>query len=279
MSPTPVAWPVVPGPCYRTLAKPPSRTLARRGLVPPRRHPRRRPRPCPPPPRRRPQRLRPPRRASCEPGRRSRARGQSPRRSARRVQRGAASEPSPGGALLSTYGEARNARAAEAPRSSRPRAPLPTCRDPRPCSSPSSSPRLWEAEVDLARRRVGPARGDDLSASVEVDPLRPVDVRVAEETAFPAAERVIRDGNRDRDIDADHPNLDLVLELPGGAAVAREDRDAVAVLILVHELDRLVVGPGSDDREHRSEDLVLVRIHLGRDLVQQGHAEEEAVAV
>ena len=36
---------------------------------------------------------------------------------------------------------------------------------------------LREAEVDLRGRRVGPARGDDLAARVEVDPLGPVDVR------------------------------------------------------------------------------------------------------
>ena len=50
-----------------------------------------------------------------------------------------------------------------------------------PIARASASARLREAEVDLARGRVGPARGDDLAARVEVDPLWPVDVRVAEE--------------------------------------------------------------------------------------------------
>ena len=48
--------------------------------------------------------------------------------------------------------------------------------------------RLREAEVDLRGGRVGPARGDDLRAGVEVDPLRPVDVAVAEE-ATPSSRR------------------------------------------------------------------------------------------
>ena len=48
--------------------------------------------------------------------------------------------------------------------------------------------RLREAEVDLRRGRVGPARRDDLAARVEVDPLGPVDVPVAEERRLPAAE-------------------------------------------------------------------------------------------
>ena len=44
-----------------------------------------------------------------------------------------------------------------------------------------SAPRLREPEVDLARRRIGPARRHDLAARVEVDRLRPVGVRVAEQ--------------------------------------------------------------------------------------------------
>ena len=45
-------------------------------------------------------------------------------------------------------------------------------------------PRLREAEVDLGRGRVGPARGDDFAARVEVDPLGPVDVRSPKSDAF-----------------------------------------------------------------------------------------------
>src|SRR5687768_7688213 len=66
------------------------------------------------------------------------------------------------------------------------------------------STRLREAQVDLRRRRVGPARRDDLAARIERDPLRPVDVRVAEERRLPPAERVVRDGHRDRNVDPDH---------------------------------------------------------------------------
>src|SRR4051794_12212197 len=58
--------------------------------------------------------------------------------------------------------------------------------------SPSSSARLREAQVDLRGRRIRPARRDDLAARVEVDPPRPVDVRVAEEGVLPPAEGVVR---------------------------------------------------------------------------------------
>src|SRR5690348_1120445 len=91
----------------------------------------------------------------------------------------------------------------------------------------SSGPR--EAEVDLRTGRVGPARGDHLAAGVELDPLGPVHVGVAEERVLPAAEGVVGDRHRDRHVDADHADLDLELEAPGRAAVAGEDGRAVGV--------------------------------------------------
>src|SRR5205823_8794034 len=51
----------------------------------------------------------------------------------------------------------------------------------RPRTGPKALARLREAQVDLARGRIRPARGDDLAVRVEVDPLGPVDVRVPEQ--------------------------------------------------------------------------------------------------
>src|SRR5205823_2991354 len=128
---------------------------------------------------------------------------------------------------------------------------------------------LGKAEVDLARGGVGPAARDDLAPRVEVDALGAVDVRVAEQRRLPAAKRVVGDRHRNRDVDADHAGARLELELPGGAAVTREDGDTVPVRALVHELHGLVVGPRAHEREHRAEDLVAVGVHLGRDAVEQ----------
>ena len=95
-------------------------------------------------------------------------------------------------------------------------------------------PRLGEAEVDLARRRIGPAGGDDLPTGVEVDRLGPVGVRVAEERRLPAAERVVRDRHGTGTL---IPTIliDVELELTRGAAVASEERDAVAVRVVVDD--------------------------------------------
>src|SRR3954463_2004824 len=89
---------------------------------------------------------------------------------------------------------------------------------------PDALARSREAEVDLARPGIGPARCHDLAARVELDPLRAVHVQVAEEARLPATEAVVRDRDRDRDIDPDHPRVHLELELSSCAAVAGEDR-------------------------------------------------------
>src|SRR5215207_11037840 len=121
-----------------------------------------------------------------------------------------------------------------------------------------------EAEVDLRLARLGPTRGHDLGARVEVHRLGAVDVRVAEERVLPAAERVGADRHGDRHVDADHPDLDVELEPASRSTVAREDRHAVREPARVDELDGILVGLDTHDREHRTEDLVLVHLHAGR---------------
>src|SRR6186997_1144205 len=61
-----------------------------------------------------------------------------------------------------------------------------------------------EAEVHASVVRLGPAARDHLAAGVEVDAFLAVDVRVAEERALPASERVVGDGHGNGDVDADH---------------------------------------------------------------------------
>src|SRR4051794_1423847 len=74
---------------------------------------------------------------------------------------------------------------------------------------PPPLPRLREPEIDLRRRRIRPAGGDHLRSCVEVDSLGTVDVAVAEERVLPAAERVVRHGDGDRDVDTHHSGLHL----------------------------------------------------------------------
>src|SRR3954453_18623288 len=65
---------------------------------------------------------------------------------------------------------------------------------------------------------VGPAGGDEFGAGVEGDAFGAVDVLVAEQGVFPAAEGVEGHRDRDRHVDADHADVDAALEPAGGAA-------------------------------------------------------------
>ena len=88
-------------------------------------------------------------------------------------------------------------------------------------------------------------------------------VQVAEAGALPTAERVVGDRNGDRNIDADHTNLHAGREVASGIAVAGEDGDAVAVLVIARQTQRLFVVVRADDLQDGSEDLFLIiRISL-----------------
>src|SRR5262245_3039780 len=101
-------------------------------------------------------------------------------------------------------------------------------------------------------------------------------VDVAECRALPAAEGVIGDRNRDRYVDADHADVDALGELAGGVAVAREDGDAIAVLMLGRETQRVVEGFGANHLQNWAENLFVVALHLRSHPVEQGRADEKA---
>src|SRR6202011_3427395 len=125
----------------------------------------------------------------------------------------------------------------------------------------------------------GPAGGDGLEAGVEAHAFHAVHRHVAEQGALPAAKAVERHRHRDRHVDADHADLDAVGEFARGIAIAGEDRDAVAVFVVVDELDRVLEIGRPHHRQDRPEDLLPVDPHLGLDLVEQTAAEEKAVLV
>ena len=69
------------------------------------------------------------------------------------------------------------------------------------------------------------------------------------------------------------------LEIARDVAVAGEDRDPVAVFVVVDELGRMIEIGAAHAREHRPEDLLPVDPHLRLDLVEQAAVEEKAVLV
>jgi len=134
---------------------------------------------------------------------------------------------------------------------------------------------VFGAGADAGR----PAGGHGLEVRVEADACHAVHRHVAEQGTLPVAKAVERHRHRGRHVDADHADLDAVGEFARGVAVAGEDRDAVALLVVVDELRRAVEIGGAHDRENRPEDLLLVDPHLGFHFVEQAAAEEKALLV
>ena len=66
-------------------------------------------------------------------------------------------------------------------------------------------------------------------------------VEIAEAGLLPAAEGVIGDRNRDRHVDADHADVHLGCKVARGVAVAGEDGDAVAVVVVGRQRQRFLV--------------------------------------
>src|SRR3546814_223128 len=104
-------------------------------------------------------------------------------------------------------------------------------------------------------------------------------VQCAEARGLPPGKGVIGEWHRDRHVHADHADVDAIAEVAGSVAVAGEDGGAVAVGIRHRKLQRLAVILGAHHREHRSEDLFLVDIHVGGHTVEQAAADEEAVLI
>src|SRR3546814_6994541 len=89
--------------------------------------------------------------------------------------------------------------------------------------APGSAHRRDDEGVRSVAAAVGPACGDRLDLGPEFDAFHAVLVGVAEGRAFPAAERMIGDRHRDRDVDADHADVDALREFARRVAVARSE--------------------------------------------------------
>src|SRR5258708_8334579 len=135
--------------------------------------------------------------------------------------------------------------------------------------------RKLRALLDAGR----PARGHGLGLGVKADRIRAVLVEIAEAGLLPAAEGVIRNRHRDRHVDADHADIDLGGEVACRVTIAGEDRNAVAIVMIGWQRQRLLVIVGAHHREHRSENLFLVHAPVLGDAVDQAAAHVEAVFI
>src|SRR5579872_129089 len=124
-----------------------------------------------------------------------------------------------------------------------------------------------------------PAARDDLSARVEAEAVFAVDVQVAEQRCFPAAETVVTDGHGNRNVDTDHADVDFALEATRRSAAARKNRGAVSVWVRADNRKRVVQRFRAHVHEDRTEDLVAVNRHARRYVVEERRADEKAAFV
>src|SRR3546814_14091918 len=91
----------------------------------------------------------------------------------------------------------------------------------------------------------------------ETHPFGAVLVGVAERAALPAAEGVIGNGHRDRHVDPHHADVHPLREFARGMAVSREDRDAIAILMLARQPHRRLEIWRAHALEHGPENLQI----------------------
>src|ERR1700751_6225545 len=78
-----------------------------------------------------------------------------------------------------------------------------------------------------------PAARNRFQPGIEANAFRAVHVVVSKDRRFPTTEGMECHRHRDRNVDSDHANLDLVRKFPSSIAIAREDRRAVAEFMFV----------------------------------------------
>ena len=90
---------------------------------------------------------------------------------------------------------------------------------------------------------------------------------------------MIADRNRDRDIDADHADIDAGCKLARSMTVTGEDCDTIAILVFAGQAQRFLKVVGAHDLQNGSEDLFLIAFHLRGYMVNQRRPDEEAFFV
>src|SRR4029077_20291531 len=77
-------------------------------------------------------------------------------------------------------------------------------------------------------------------------------------------------------IDADHPDLNLLSEEPGGRTIASKDRDPVPVFMLVDQLDCFPETLRADQREDGTEYFFAIDSHTWANPIKQGATQEKS---
>src|SRR5437016_7947159 len=86
-------------------------------------------------------------------------------------------------------------------------------------------------------------------------------------------------GNRNRHVDADHADLDLMGELACGIAVACKDCCTVAELVFIDPPGCGRIVRSTRNAQHGAEDLLFVDPHTGVNVIKQRSTDEIAILI
>ena len=102
---------------------------------------------------------------------------------------------------------------------------------------------------------------------------------ITEHRCLPAAKAVIGHRHRNRHIHPDHADIHLADKIARGIAIAGEDRGAIAIFMVDHQLACLFIALRTQHRQHRTENLVTIDRHVRGHLVEQRAADEKPVLI
>src|ERR1700677_4352102 len=127
---------------------------------------------------------------------------------------------------------------------------------------PSGSPMSWHGSAHSGANASGPTAGHCLHVGVEADTFHSMHVMVAKKRALPTAKAV--EGHRygDRNVDANHAHLHLVGKGARGVSIAGKDASAVAVFVIVHQIQSLLKARNAQHGEDGTKNLFAVDAHL-----------------
>ena len=139
----------------------------------------------------------------------------------------------------------------------------------------------WQPGVNglFAGVFIVPVLGDGLGAGIEAHAVQAKHMLVAEERVLVAGEREIRRGHGDADVDADHAAVGKHFKLAGIVAALRKDGRAVGERVSVHDGQPLFKRLDTLDERDRPKDLARADGHIGRHMVKDRRADEEAVLI
>src|SRR6202521_2475534 len=123
---------------------------------------------------------------------------------------------------------------------------------------------------------VKPPCRDRLGLGIELHHLLTIGSETAQLGPTRASETEEGHRHRDRHVDADLADVDLILELARRGTALGEDAGAVAEGILVDDVDGLVQRVDADDDQHRAEDLAGVHLHVRCHAREDRRADEVA---